>query len=198
MIHSYRDPEALKRTFWGPNLGGFGVLALLVVVLSFVWSQLTWSDAQGLGLFVGCLFLFVPFAYRHHYYGTCEEIRLSDDGTCEPDTKRRTIRLHVNQIRSVVYGRGRSSEGDGEFYSIRYEGGKLYVDERMTDFRDFLDRLRTLNPAVDLSTFPADAWPGLATSADARAAALRRGVRGALFPASVVILLIWLAVETLR
>jgi hypothetical protein len=78
MIHSYRDPEALKRTFWGPTLGGLGVLALLIVVsLALGWSQLTWSDAQGLGLFMGCVFLFASVAYRHHHYGTCEEIRLS-------------------------------------------------------------------------------------------------------------------------
>jgi hypothetical protein len=126
----------------------------------------------------------------------CQEIRLSDDGTCELETKRRTTRLHVSQIRSVLYRR--SSEGDGESYSIRYESGKLHVGQRMPELHDFLARLKTLNPAVDLSSFPADAWPGLATPAEARTAARRRGISGALFPAGVVILLIWLAMQTLR
>ncbi len=121
---------------------------------------------------------------------------LSDDGTCELDTKRRVTRLHVKQIQSVLYRR--DSESDGEYYRIRYQGGKLSVDERMTDFRDFLIRLKTLNPAVDLSSFPAGAWPGLATPDEARATAQRRGIRGALFPVGVVLLLIWLTVETLR
>jgi hypothetical protein len=31
----------------------------------------------------------------------------------------------------------------------------------MGGFHDFLARLKTLNPAVDLSGFPTDAWPGL-------------------------------------
>src|SRR6266498_2532198 len=71
--------------------------------------------------------------YRHHHYGTCSEIRLSDEGICELETKRRVI---------------------------RQQGGKLAVNEEMTAFADFLSRLKALNPAVDLTSFPADTWPG--------------------------------------
>ena len=65
-------------------------------------------------------------------------------------------------------------------------------------FADFLTRLKTLNPAVDLSSFPADRWPGLVTSAKAQTTTVRQGIRGALFPSAILILLIWLAVETFR
>lgn len=196
--HTYRvqitpDPETGERSIRSalfPLLVLVGLVVLAGSTISGPRQLLDIMAALGvIGAFYGVLGWWSTRRDRD-----CREIRLSDDGTCELETKRRTIRLHVNQIRSVLYGRSE----DGESYSIRYEGGKLYVDERMTGFHDFLDRLKTLNPAVDLSTFPADAWPGLATSADARATALRRGLRGALFPTSVVILLIWLAVETFR
>ncbi len=200
MIHTYRDQEAAQSTFWGPTLRGLGMLALFAAVgialTRPAWSGLTRNDAEGLALSFGLLILLVYLAHRHHDYRSCSEIRLSDDGTCELDTKRRVTRLHVKQIQSVLYRR--DSESDGEYYRIRYQGGKLSVDERMTDFRDFLIRLKTLNPAVDLSSFPAGAWPGLATPDEARATAQRRGIRGALFPVGVVLLLIWLTVETLR
>ena len=74
-------------------------------------------------------------------------------------TDGRVIRLHVNEIRSVKYSR--DSDSDSESYTIRYQGGKLDVAERMTDFPDFLTRLKALNPVVDLTTFPSHSWPGL-------------------------------------
>src|SRR6266511_2649446 len=97
----------------------------------------------------------------------CGEIRLSDDGRCELETKRQVIRLHVNQIRSVKYWR--DDESDRESYTIRYQGGKLKVSDGMTLFPDFLARLQRLNPALDVTTFPADAWPELRTPAAAGA-----------------------------
>ena len=124
------------------------------------------------------------------YHGKCSAIRLSDDGTCELETKRRVIRLHVNQIRSVRF----SPAGDesSESYSIRYEGGKLHVDKRMADFADFLSRLKALNPAVDLTTFP-EGWPGLGRQASETPGPLRR----LLFPLIVIVLLVSLASHTL-
>jgi len=56
----------------------------------------------------------------------------------------------------------------------------------MTGFLDFLTRLATLNPAVDLSSFPAflaDAWSGLGTPATAVSGTdVSRLVRSAVFP----------------
>ena len=45
----------------------------------------------------------------------------------------------------------------------------------------------------------ADTWPGVGgPAAGEPATAVRQGIRGALFPSAIVILLIWLAVETFR
>jgi hypothetical protein len=63
---------------------------------------------------------------------------------------------------------------------------------------DFLARLKTLNPGVDLTSFPADRWPGLgAPATQEQATTVGRGIRRALFPVGVVVTLIWLAIETL-
>jgi hypothetical protein len=51
----------------------------------------------------GVFFVFTYFGYRRLVYGTCGEIRLGDDGTCELETKRTVIRLHVNDLRCVRY-----------------------------------------------------------------------------------------------
>jgi hypothetical protein len=82
---------------------------------------------------------------------------MGSDGTCEFETKRRVIRLHVHEIRSVRY----SAKSDGEsFYTIHYRSGKLRVGLQMTGFADFLTRLKTLNPAVGLANLPAGAALG--------------------------------------
>jgi hypothetical protein len=66
--------------------------------------------------------------------------------------------------------------------TIRYEGGKLHVDKRMSDLADFLTRLKALNPAVDLTTFPAEAWPDLGGRAAKTPGSLRSFVQRLLSP----------------
>jgi hypothetical protein len=116
MIHTYRDPDVLSFRLW--HLSFF----LFVPIFLFAPLALGWVPfTKGAVLFAalgGIPFLLAPyFFYRSQYYGRCSEIRLSDDGTCELETKRRVIRLHVNQIRSVQF----SPEGDEsrESYTIR-------------------------------------------------------------------------------
>jgi hypothetical protein len=68
----------------------------------------------------------------------------------------------------------------------------------MTGFADFLTRLKTLNPAVDLTSFPADAWPGLGQHAtEERSTLIRRFIGSALFPLIVITLLVYTASQTL-
>ena len=126
--------------------------------------------------------------------GSCTEIRLSDDGMCELQTKHRVIRLHVVQIRSVQYAR--DSETDRENYKIRFIDGKASVSDRMADFSDFLARLKSLNPAVDLRSFPARRWPELNIPEADGGIDLVRVIRVALLPVIVGGLLVYLAVET--
>lgn len=149
-----------------------------------------WGGMLTCGIVVGVLCLLRVRAGR----SGCRAIRLGDDGTCELHLKREVVRLRASQIQSVRYRRGE----DGASYRIRFDGGKACVNGEVAGFADFLTRLKSLNPSVDLSSFPADEWPGLAAPGDARKGAVWRNMRGAIFPAGVVILLAWLALETLR
>ena len=194
MIRTYRDSEALGRRFLGPAHVGFWLLALTFVLgpFAFGWSRLTWAGpAPFVGGFIGLAFVHQYFAYRQQYYGRCGEIRLSDDGTCELETERRVIRLHVNEIRSVRYSR--DSEDGRESYSIHYRAGKLHVAERMTDFRDFLTHLKALSPAVDLSGVPTDTWPDLGGPATDPIRPVKRLITPALSPLIVICLFVYLA-----
>src|SRR5262249_8804189 len=119
----------------------------------------------------------------------------ADDGTCELETKRQVIRLQVNQIESVKYENDPDARAD---YYIRYQGGSIPVNRAMTGFPDFVSRLETLNPAVDLTSFTTKSWPNLrpATS-DARRTDVTHFLRSALFPLIVMSLLLYLASQTL-
>lgn len=195
MTHTYRDSTILDHKALQFVL--FPLVVFLVIAAlaaSALVHGVTWAERGEGALGLTLLFGFGYVSYRRHRYGTCGEIRLSDDGTCELETNQRVFRLHVNEVRSVAY----SASGEGESYKIHYDGGYLPVTAGMAGFADFLARLKTLNPAVDLSSFPPDAWPGLrAPASDERGTSMGRRIRGALFPVGCVAGLVWLAIETL-
>ncbi len=193
MIHTYRDPDVLRRRSFGPLYLGCCVLVLVFLFgpFTFGWSVLPWPAA---GLIV--VFVFARYhTYRRDHYGSCGEIRLGDDGTCELETKDTVIRLHVNEIQSVRYGT--ENDEQSESYTIHYRSGKLHVAQRMTGFADFLARLKALNPTVDLTSFPADAWPGLGPLAREQRGIVRRFIGSVLFPLIVITLLVYVASQTL-
>jgi hypothetical protein len=69
----------------------------------------------------------------------------------------------------------------------------------MGDFPDFLARLKSLNPDLDLSSFPSKVLPGVDTTAPgAQGIRLGRRLRAALFPVGVIVLLVWLAFEAFQ
>ena len=198
-IHTYRDPEAfrddpllLPRFLAGALL--FAILSFDVVKNRFTWFTVLVSAFCAVAVAGGYVF------FRREREGNCGEIRLSDDGTCELETKRRVTRLHVGEIRSVRYTH--DSESEREHYTICYRDGNAEVTQRMNGFLDFLTRLKTLNPAVDLSSFPAfladTLSGGLGEPATGERAILEhRFFRSALFPLLVVAALVWLAMQTL-
>lgn len=197
MIHTYRDPKILGRRFFGPSALAFVVAGVILLgPFDFPWSS---AGATPFVVFLGLVLIFGVAGYRRERYGDCGEIRLANDGTCEFETKGRVTHIHVNEIKAVKYWR--DSESEREHYTISYQGGKLAVSDRMTDFLDFLTRLKTLNPAVDLSSFPAllaVARPDLgAPGATEDRSPVIRFLRSALFPLIVVSVLIWLAIDTI-
>jgi hypothetical protein len=195
MMHSYRDERALESRV--AELAGYALGLFLLVYLptAAVIEGLDHDFRRGDALLVAfwvCVGLVgARTLYRHFYYGRCVQIRLHDDGRCELEARRRLIRLHANEITSVKYEL--DDESDRESYTIRYHGGKLDVSDGMTNFPDFLARLERLNPAVDLSSFPSEAWPASDTAS--HAGALNLFIRSALFPLLVILAFAWLAIQ---
>lgn len=198
-IHTYRDPQALERKAPLSHIAlGSLLLGLFLVVpgVAIVGFAKGFSlgerleGAVGLGLFLAIAY----FGDRRHCNRVCGEIRLADDGTCELESKRRVIRLHVNQIESVE----RPNDPDSRAaYYISYQGGSIAVGQGMTDFTDFVSRLKNLNPAVHLTSFPAKSWPDLhAPATDGRRADVTRLIRSGVFPLIVIALLVYLASQT--
>jgi hypothetical protein len=198
-VHTYRDPDVLehKAPLTHAVRGGLALGLLLVLLgVAIVGFAKGFTSAEVDGTVALALFFAITYFGNRQYRGrVCGEIRLGDDGTCELETKRRVIRLHVNQIESVKY------ENDPDrraAYYIAYQDGSVPVSSAMTGFPEFLSRLKTLNPAVDLASFPAKAWPDLHPAAiDGRRTDLTRLIRSAVFPLIVITLLVYLASETL-
>jgi hypothetical protein len=174
VIHTYRDPNFEKSDF-------FALVLVYAVLVIFGWMgiaalpvppSIAWALFGAFPMWLlGALYV----AHRSSAYGTCGEIHLSDDGTCVLKTRRRVIRLQVNEIRSVQYSYDHS-EASGS-YAIHYQGGKLDVSDNMTGFLDFMSSLRRLNPAVDLTSFPAGRLPSVSAPATEKPPLLRRITR---------------------
>jgi hypothetical protein len=193
MIHTYRDPQAIRSRFLGSShLRSFLLFSVLSVGLFALTGgfRLGSDGARFFGLPLALLLVVVYLSHRSHQQGGCCEIRLSDDGTCELDTPRRSIRVHVSEIRTVRYSP--ETDDSSESYTIHYRDGSLHVAKGMTDFADFLTRLKALNPALDLSS-----WPGPGERTPVKLGPVNWFFRGALFPLIVVILLVYLASQTL-
>jgi hypothetical protein len=197
-IHTYRDPHVLEhKASLGRVARGGVALGLFLVLLGLAFVGLTRGFTSSEVEVAVALGLFLAITYvgdRQHRSRVCAEIRLADDGTCDLETKGKVIRLHVNQIESVKYLIDPDSRAH---YSISYHGGSVPVTSTMTRFPDFLSRLKTLNPAVDMTSFPSKTWP------DLHPPTIRGGrtdwarlVRSALFPLIVITLLVYLASQT--
>ena len=116
MVHTYRDPALTKSRFFGP---GFPLVFLVFVIAPFAFLDgPIWLRAIFPGSFLLVQYLF----YRQRYQRGCAEIRLSDDGTCEIETKRNVIRLHVNEVRQVEHTL--DDDPRREYCTIHYNGRK--------------------------------------------------------------------------
>ena len=97
------------------------------------------------------------------------EIRLSDEGACEFQAALRSKHVRAQQMISVQRDdSGWRMDGDNaEHTALRFQGGSLVVVQPVDDFADFLTRLKTLNPAVDLTSDPAETRSDFGTAATA-------------------------------
>ena len=194
MIHTYRDMNAPGGRSLAVAAAGMGVLVPVGSIAFFAFAgpgfPRTWSEVLILAHFVVVPPVFLFLAYKYDSRVSCNEIRLDDHGTCELETRRRLIRLHVNEITAVKYQR--DSEGGTGSYDIRYAGGKLVVSEKMTNFSDFLARLSAANPAVSVTDVPADLLARRARREQSRSFAT-----SVLFPLLFAGLVVWLSLKTL-
>src|SRR5262245_61693240 len=102
MVRTYRNETAFESgaaRFFG---SGFFLLLVLTALLIVVFSRLDRVETQFDWFSAPVMLVGVGLAIAWHNRHECREIRLSDDGICEFETRRRSTRLHVNEIRSVT------------------------------------------------------------------------------------------------
>jgi hypothetical protein len=167
MVHTYRDPGVPEGRPPFWRAAAFPLLLGGLALLGLGLGQ--WVAAVSAAVLTACCA--AVLGGRHHAR-RCRTIRLDDvAGTCELETPGGVITLHVTEIASVLH--------DDE-YRIRSTRGRVVVERGMRDLDDFLARLERLNPAVDLGR------RGRPTS-----------IRTLIFPAVVVVCLLFVAFETL-
>jgi nitrate reductase NapE component len=193
-MHTYRNPNARR-----PKIGSAVVPLLLFALFPLLSVPFGYSlDRTGVtisAVFIAAALILYRAVERHHRDVECGEVRLDDGGTCELETFGHVTRIHVSEIRAVEYRR--DSESGAERYVIRYRDAKAELGGNTTDFADFLGRLKALNPAVDVSSFPtlvAETLPEGTPSE--RRSLLETFLRSRLFPLVVLVLLIYLAGQT--
>jgi hypothetical protein len=155
VLHTYRDPKVLARRGRQPLdvVSGAAVCLLVAFLISALRVDALWRQWSGVLVPAALMIALAWLSSRRHDRVVCGEIRLDDsNGTCELDTARGPIALHVREITSIEYERDGDSSSE---YFIRFGGRRIPVERGMADFPDFLERLRELNPDVDLSSIPA-------------------------------------------
>ena len=191
-MRAYRDPDAKRKT---PFLA---LPLLLFALLPLVGLQISPPDWTGLAIsavFIAAAVIVYVGARTHWRDVGCVEVRLDDDGMCELETADHVTRVHVSEIRAVEYSR--SSESGAETYVIRHRTGKAQLGGRTTDFGDFLRRLTALNPAVDVSSFPAVVTETLpAKTSEPTRTPLEAFLRSGVLPLAGILLVVYLTGQT--
>jgi hypothetical protein len=193
-MRTYSDPDARSKI--GSTVVPLLLFALVVPLLGLPFGHsLHWSGVTISAVLIAAALILHRAVARHQRDVKCIEVRLDDDGTCELETVDHVTRIHVSEIRAVEYRR--DSENDAEKYVIRYRNGKAELGGHTTDFADFLGRLKALNPAVDVSSFPALVAKTLPEGAPSeRRSPLEAFLRSGLFPLIAIVLLVYLAGQT--
>lgn len=77
------------------------------------------------------------------------EIRLDDTGRLEFEAALRTIRLNAHELVSIR--KASWTTNDQAYLVVRHQNGKFWIAWPLYSFDDFLDRLRHLNPTVEVA-----------------------------------------------
>jgi hypothetical protein len=164
MIHTYRTPEIS----WPKNR----LLRVAAKVLYYSWYAVAGAIAISFGALFVLFVLWLSVSVFHWPMGAVigagvvlalwalpdtrgvDEIRLNDDGTCEFTCGRQVVHAYVVQIASVE----EKVDSDGpNYYSIRFRHRRRFTANSrrltaagLTDFEDFLTRIKTINPAIEI------------------------------------------------
>ena len=159
MVHTYRDPNVRGREPTRSRAlfeASAFVLLVALLILGLGKTDFAWGERAQILVAVALTGGVAALLGWRYSQRVCSEIRLDDDAeTCEFETRRGMIALHVRQITAVQY----SNDGDSRCeYRVRYQGGTIPVEDGMSAFTDFLARLSALNPAIDLRSVPSRIW----------------------------------------
>jgi len=197
MVHAYRNRG---RTVTIVLMAIFGAVWLLagIAMAGITFEQWPLTIVLSAPLFVlWASPIYAEFFLRFY------EVRLSDEGACEFKAALRSKLVRAQQIITVErdYRGWRMNDDDTEMTAVRFQGGSLIVVQPVDDFTEFLARLKTLNPAVDLTSYSADTRRDVDTTgertsaADESSTAAGRFVRSSLFPLLVIALLVYLGLK---
>jgi hypothetical protein len=96
-------------------------------------------------------------------------VPMSPDNSGLRDQKPPRLTHEARRLQASVTGGRAASLGPSLFQhstfhgtlggnTIKYDAGSVVASESIADFEDFLSRLKTLNPGVDVTSFPTG-WP---------------------------------------
>jgi hypothetical protein len=197
MVHAYRNRDRNTRLAFMAIFGPFWLLAGLAMagILFEQWPLTVLVSAPLFVLWASPIY--TEFFLRFY------EIQLSDDGACEFKAALRSKLIRAQQVISVERDdRGwRMNDEETDKTAVRFQGGSLVVVQPVDGFADFLARLKTLNPAINLAIDSVDTQPDSGTTDDRASATeehatfLGRFVRSSLFPLLVIALLVYLWLE---
>jgi hypothetical protein len=127
------------------------MLAVALALIAYCLILVGWFGSNTPGWVVGAVFIpwamFMAFLGAYWFRVECKAFRLEDDGTCEFETRWRVMRTHVTQIKSVK--ESVDDEGDRS-WDLRFRDRSLLLIGASADFDDFLSRIETMTPAIEI------------------------------------------------
>jgi hypothetical protein len=141
-------------------LAGFTVFGATVVITGVAMLLLTpgyslspsWGDGAAGGVFTLLLSgVLVAGPLSLYFFRIPFEIGFTDEPMIELRSWLRTQRLSPYEVISIRTGGWNDPRAVNMV--IKYKGGKLYLSNSFSNFRDFLVTLKSLNPSIEIKGF---------------------------------------------